>query len=423
MSEPITLHLALPVAPARDAVAAALAEQGFTVQPSATGSLDVSRGSLGTTLVAGAFAGKDMHVRFDVHVTETSDGAAAQFVHSAAGGFFKGGAVGAVRAGDTVREAAHLAGVRLAEQGLLVGAVPVPPAPETPSETPAPLDASALPSPEAGFAPPAAPATSPSHAEAATPPPSAGPGAPLSDGGPAAPPPYVGASGSPDVSAPAMAASVPPPVDYANRTNIVAIFAIILGFLVPLGGVIAGAVGLAQIKRTGERGRGLALTGIIAGSVLTVVTAIAVISFFVFVFVGATQSGGESGGGFVDPGGQAPTEVMALQVGQCLDDVSTGIVTEDNLVDCAVPHTYEVFGDIAIPGDTLPSDDEIQSTAFEACDEIFAAYVGVAYEESTLDYTYVGPTADSWAGGDRQIACLVTDPAGLTTGSLRGSAG
>jgi len=400
MPEPLELRLTLPAGPARDAVASALAEQGFTVAATATGSLDVSRGSLGTTVVAGAFAGQDMHVRFDVHVRDAPGGAVAEFVHSAAGGFFTGGAVGAVTAGDVVREAAHLAGVRLAQQGLVVGAVPVPPAPAAPSE----------PAVQTPVAPsePAAEATSP----AAVP----------TYAGAAASPPYDGSGAPTGAPAYASAASIPPPVDYANRTNVVTIFAVVLGFLVPIGGIIAGAIGLAQVKRTGEKGRGLAITGIVVGSVLTVLGAIALVALFVFVVVGATEPGGESGGGFVDPDEGGSSQVLSLNVGECLDEVATGIITEDNLVDCGLPHSYEVFADVAVPDGAFPGDDQIEAAAQQACDEAFASYVGVSYDESTLDYSYVGPSAETWDLGDRQIACLLIDPAGETTGSLEGSA-
>lgn len=402
MTVSAVLTLALPVEQARDAVARVLAEQGFTVQPTPSGSLDVSRGSLGTTLVAGAFAGQDMHVRFDVHVKDASGGAVAEFDHSAVGGFFKGGAVGAVKAGDVVREAAHLAGVRLAEQGLLQGAAPIPPAPAGAPTAPG-ADAAAPvypPAPRSAGAPPYAPGAAPA------------PGAPAYVGGPA----------------------VPPPVDYANRTNVVSIVALILGFVVPIGGIIAGAVGLAQVKRTGEKGRGLAIGGIVVGSVMTLLGIIAFIAFFAIVIIGAAaeesqsqdpgtgpgQSQGDEG--FSDPGDGAPGDVLVLQVGQCLDDVASGFVSTDNLVDCALPHTYEVFGDFSLPDGAFPGDDQIAASAQADCDGAFASYVGVTYDESTLDYNYVGPTTDSWDQGDRQVACLLTDPAGQTTGSLQGAA-
>jgi Domain of unknown function (DUF4190) len=53
------------------------------------------------------------------------------------------------------------------------------------------------------------------------------------------------------------------------KTNTLAIVAIILGFVVPVGGIITGHIALGQIKRTGEAGHGLALTGTIVGYVLT----------------------------------------------------------------------------------------------------------------------------------------------------------
>jgi Domain of unknown function (DUF4190) len=56
----------------------------------------------------------------------------------------------------------------------------------------------------------------------------------------------------------------------APRTNVLAIVAIILGFLVPIGGIITGHIALSQIKKTGEAGHGLALAGTIVGYVLSV---------------------------------------------------------------------------------------------------------------------------------------------------------
>ena len=39
-----------------------------------------------------------------------------------------------------------------------------------------------------------------------------------------------------------------------QRTNTLAIVALILGILVPIGGIICGHIALGQIKRTGETG-------------------------------------------------------------------------------------------------------------------------------------------------------------------------
>ncbi len=76
----------------------------------------------------------------------------------------------------------------------------------------------------------------------------------------------------------------------APPTNTLAIIAIILGFVFPLGGIICGHIALGQIKRTGESGHGLALAGTIIGYVLTGLTLLFVLVYVIF-FVALLGSG------------------------------------------------------------------------------------------------------------------------------------
>jgi hypothetical protein len=69
---------------------------------------------------------------------------------------------------------------------------------------------------------------------------------------------------------PAMGTEIP-------KTNTLSIVALLAGFMVPIAGIILGYVSLAQIKRTHEQGRGLALTGMIVGYVAS--------AFFVLFFI------------------------------------------------------------------------------------------------------------------------------------------
>lgn len=415
------LRLLLPLDQARDAVGSALAEQGFAVQPTAGGSLDVSRGSLGTTVVAGAFAGQDMHVRFDVHLSPDAEGTLAVFEHSAVGGFVKGGAVGAARVGEIVRDAAHLAGVRLAQQGLLAGgsgSVPAPAAPNT---------ASGIDAPEGAPAPPVAPGGHP------VPPAPGGHSAPAVPGGYPASPAPVGhpASAVPGGSPipPAGYAAVPPGFRYGapapvpgaeQRTNTVAIVAIVLGFVLPIGGIIAGSVALAQVKRTGEKGRGLAIGGIVAGAVMMVLSIIVGVALFLLFALGAASS---SAGSPLDPFlPPAENDTFALPVGTCLDELATTYITSDNVLDCAQPHNFEIFSSFLVDDGAFPGESVFEDQAYEKCDAAFAAFVGIPYADSTLDYTYLSPTKETWAQGDREILCMIFDPSvAQTTGSLAAS--
>jgi hypothetical protein len=63
-----------------------------------------------------------------------------------------------------------------------------------------------------------------------------------------------------------------------QKTNVLAIVALILGIVVPIGGIICGPIALGQIKRTGEAGRGLAMAGLIIGIVFTIIGVIVIIS-------------------------------------------------------------------------------------------------------------------------------------------------
>ena len=51
----------------------------------------------------------------------------------------------------------------------------------------------------------------------------------------------------------------------AGRYNVLAIVGFILAFVFALAGLVVSIIALSQIKKTGERGRGLAIAGIIIG--------------------------------------------------------------------------------------------------------------------------------------------------------------
>ena len=74
-------------------------------------------------------------------------------------------------------------------------------------------------------------------------------------------------------------------------TNPLAIVALVAAFIIPLAAIICGHVALGQIKRTGQGGHGLALTGTVLGYIFLVLGAIV---FFFAVVVGA-MAGASSG--------------------------------------------------------------------------------------------------------------------------------
>lgn len=118
------------------------------------------------------------------------------------------------------------------------------------------------------------------------PPPPFAPGVPnpyLSQGVPPASP-YAPQSGGYAPAPPAAGYSQPygqQPYGYGQpvnmKTNLFAILSLVGALVLPLAGIILGHISLSQIKKTGEQGRGLALTGLILSYVFVA------FGFFFFV--------------------------------------------------------------------------------------------------------------------------------------------
>ncbi|QIM16115.1 DUF4190 domain-containing protein [Leucobacter insecticola] len=66
-----------------------------------------------------------------------------------------------------------------------------------------------------------------------------------------------------------------------DKTNTFALLSIILAFIAPLAGIVFGHMGLSQIKKKGDAGRGIALTGLIISYAYFVFVAV-----FFFVWIG-----------------------------------------------------------------------------------------------------------------------------------------
>lgn len=125
----------------------------------------------------------------------------------------------------------------------------------------------------------------------------------------------------------------------------------------------------------------------------------------------------------------SPSMVSAfdLQVGDCFNTADISTVDKVEVVDCEVPHVYEVFGlsDYEGEGDAFPGEDGLSAAADEACRPAFEDYVGITYDESTdWNGTFVNPSEETWAEGDREIICVLhtrdkTEVAGSAEGTAR----
>jgi len=117
---------------------------------------------------------------------------------------------------------------------------------------------------------------------------------------PAYSPPAAPAYGAP---APAYGAAPAAPQAYTSqgygtpgvqdKWNVLAIVSLVSAFFVSLAAVICGHIALSQIKKTGEKGRGLAIAGLVLGY-LGILSGIIVIVFFIIVTIAAVNDGSYS---------------------------------------------------------------------------------------------------------------------------------
>lgn len=198
--------------------------------------------------------------------------------------------------------------------------------------------------------------------------------------------------------------------------NGLAISSLVLGILcfVPAVGLVLGLIALAQIKKRGEHGKGMA----VAGSVLSSV------GLALWALVLSTGSVSDFWDGFRGVANGEGT-AYALAKGDCFD-TPTGDLEGDaydvDEVPCAGEHDAEVFAVVTLPGGAFPGDGEIERTADDKC---YALQDGYAMDTwavpDDVDVYYLVPSRQSWRVGDREITCMFGSTADdvRLTGSLR----
>ncbi|GCB46206.1 DUF4190 domain-containing protein [Streptomyces sp. NL15-2K] len=206
------------------------------------------------------------------------------------------------------------------------------------------------------------------------------------------------------------------PYNQPAPVNGLAIASLVLGILccLPAVGLVLGLIALGQIRKKGERGRGMA----IAGSVLSS------LGLALWVLVLATSGASDFWDGFKD----GVSSSGSPKKGECFDSPTglEGSFYDLDEVPCAGEHDGEVFAVVRLPGGVFPGDGEVTRIAQDKCYELRTSYAMDAWAvPEHVDVYYIVPSADSWRTGDREITCVYgnTDAnAGLSGGSLRNDA-
>jgi Domain of unknown function (DUF4190)/Septum formation len=219
---------------------------------------------------------------------------------------------------------------------------------------------------------------------------------------------------------PAVQPQYQPPYQPLNQsqvppgTNGFAIASLIFGIIPMCAGLLAvifGIVGLNQVRRTGQKGKGLAIAGLVLGGLWIAAIAVGVV-------VSALSEADRDSEGNITREGSA--SVNSLKVGDCIKTLTeSSAVFSVPLVPCSNPHQAEVIGEFTLANGDCPGEQAIEQQALDKCETQLKTYAKPAAVEEVTELYYLYPRKTDWSKGDRKVVCLALHDASRT-GSLRG---
>lgn len=217
------------------------------------------------------------------------------------------------------------------------------------------------------------------------------------------PPPPIQPARTPLPSAESWLEGVPTPAQRRLDRYAVAAFATSLPGLVPVA-VVLGLVALPRIRKSGARGRQLAISALVISACWLIAIGVAA----------ALNLQGERRAGI-----GRTTVISQVEVQQCFDaDLDVDTLRQVRIADCAVPHTGEAYAKVRATLTGLSAEQK-GAAATQQCATAFETFIGKSYERSELDMYYV--VLEDRAVADGNVLCMVGKPGEQLTGSMRGS--
>jgi hypothetical protein len=189
--------------------------------------------------------------------------------------------------------------------------------------------------------------------------------------------------------------------DAPRRTNRLAIVALVTGLI----GLVVFALGfgiaaLVQIGKRDDKGRGLAIVGIIA-AVVWVGAGVVVYKAVVSPFASVKRDAA----GHVVTGGKI--FASDLRIGDCLTGPVSDTARTVKVMPCTVPHNAEVIATATLPDKpSFPGDAWINSTSERLCQARYGVLAKSRLRKNLQSY-FLKPKRDGWEHGIRKVTCML----------------
>ena len=157
-----------------------------------------------------------------------------------------------------------------------------------------------------------------------------------------------------------------------------------------IGGVLLsvpfGFVALGKIRRTGQRGKGMAIAGLVLSGLWVVCLAV--------VVVGVLQARANGALSY------------DFQPGQCFNRAPVDTAGPSAPVDCAQPHFGEVYAVETVQETTYPGKTAVEAFAHSTCPGEVTTALPAGRNHPDIAIAYLIPQDKSWALGDRTVKCF-----------------
>jgi hypothetical protein len=192
----------------------------------------------------------------------------------------------------------------------------------------------------------------------------------------------------------------PPRARSTNGLAVATLVVGIAGFLVitiPVN-LVLGIVALTRTARRGDKGRGLA----VAGLVLSVLWG-GGLAIGAYALLDSPSPKRDATGNITAPQAAGPDK---LRVGDCVARTQATEVTDVQAQPCGRPNSDKVFAIFNLPAGAWPGLAASNDAAQKGCSKRFAA----SHKNQDADLAYFAPTETRWKLGYHRVVCLFGPP-------------
>jgi hypothetical protein len=193
--------------------------------------------------------------------------------------------------------------------------------------------------------------------------------------------------------------------------------------------IIFGIIALVRIRRVPQKGKGLAIAGIVLSCIWLALVGLSLATKH-------SNNNNASANGGSTPSASAPAStvptspasstpstpgtisVFSLKFGTCFENPNASSVQTVVSVPCGHAHNAQVFGQFPLKGTRYPGASAVKQDALSDCNGSAAGNLDRSKINNSMTIKFIYPLEGSWDLNQRTISCLLVSPRSNLTSSV-----